>query len=66
MVQDREKEGGWNLYVRPKSALASVDEEIDGAVRHDHQSVGRLALVADHRPWGEVERLRLEQELGEK
>jgi hypothetical protein len=56
-------EWGWNSYISPVSAVASVDEEVDGAVGHNHQSVGRLALVADYRPGSVVERLGLEEEL---
>jgi hypothetical protein len=59
------KLGGANVsQLGLECAVAGVDEEVDGAVGHNHQPVGRLVLVADHRAWSEVERLCLEQELG--
>jgi hypothetical protein len=45
---------GWNTYICPVNEVASVDKEVDGAVGNNHESVCRLTLVANHRPWGKV------------
>ena len=44
--------------------IRRIDEEVDRAHGHQHEAIGRLAVVRHHRAGGEVERVCLEHELG--